>query len=147
MTSAPHRDPASRQPAARIRAWLGAGARAWLGAGARPGLRLRLGPGLGLGIGLGPGAGLITSSVTFLATANAVRYCDADVLFCDVDGYTGLITPETLDAAILQGKKQNLNIKAVIVVHLTGRPVHMKEIQKMTGNVEVGKTTIIKISK
>ena len=84
-----------------------------------------------MALGIKKGDWVIVPSITFLATANAVRYCDADVLFCDVDADTGLITPETLDAAILQAKKQNLNIKAVIVVHLTGRPVHMKEIQKI----------------
>ena len=66
---------------------------------------------------------VIVPSVTFLASANAVRYCNADILFCDVDRDTGVMTPETLENAIYKAKKEGLNITAVIVVHLAGRPV------------------------
>ena len=36
-------------------------------------------------LGLGPNAGLITTPVTFLATANAARFCEAPVAFADVE--------------------------------------------------------------
>ena len=76
-----------------------------------------------LALGIKRGDWVIVPSITFLATANAVRYCQADVLFCDVDPNTGLITPETLRNAIQDARERGLNIKAVIVVHLTGRHV------------------------
>ena len=55
-------------------------------------------------------------SITLLLPQTAVRYCQADVLFCDVDPNTGLITPETLRNAIQDARKRGLKIKAVIVV-------------------------------
>ena len=78
---------------------------------------------------------VIVPTTTFLATANAVRFCGADVLFCDVDEDTGLITPDTLEMTIAHAKKNNLSIKAVISVHLTGKPVDLAGL-KMICNRE-----------
>jgi dTDP-4-amino-4,6-dideoxygalactose transaminase len=47
------------------------------------------------GLGVGEGDVCIVPSITFLATANAARYCGAEVVFADVDPQTGLMTPET----------------------------------------------------
>jgi len=85
-----------------------------------------------MALGIKNGDWVIVPSVTFLASANAVRYCNADILFCDVDRDTGVMTPETLENAIHKAKKEGLNIKAVIVVHLAGRPVNLKEIKKIS---------------
>lgn len=68
----------------------------------------------------------IVPSLTFLATANAVRYCNADVIFADVDPDTGLITAETFKEAL---KKADKTPKAVLPVHLTGQPVDLKSIR------------------
>ena len=84
-----------------------------------------------MALGIKKGDWVIVPSITFLATANAVRYCQADVLFCDVDPNTGLITPETLRNAIQDARERGLKIKAVIVVHLTGRHVDLKEIKEI----------------
>ena len=85
-----------------------------------------------MAMGIKKGDWVIVPSITFLATANAVRYCQADVLFCDVDPNTGLITPSTLRDAISEARERGLKIKAVIIVHLTGRHVDLKEIKKIT---------------
>lgn len=71
------------------------------------------------GIGLGPGRGLLTSPITFLASANAARYCDAPVVFADVDPATGNITPETVEQALADSPHP---IAAIAPVHLAGRP-------------------------
>ena len=78
------------------------------------------------GIGLGQNAGLITSSVTFLATANAARMCDAPVGLADVDPLTGNVTVETLKAAVDAAK---FDVKAIAVVHLGGRPCDITAIK------------------
>ena len=83
-------------------------------------------------INLQKGDWVIVPSVTFLATANAVRFCGADVFFSDVDENTGQITPEILERAFKEADRKSLKIKAVIVVHLTGRPVNLKEISFIT---------------
>ena len=54
--------------------------------------------------------GLITTPITFLATANAARMCNAPVEFSDVDPETGLITPELLEIAL---KKSKYKIKVL----------------------------------
>ncbi|MGH1403782.1 MAG: UDP-4-amino-4,6-dideoxy-N-acetyl-beta-L-altrosamine transaminase [Alphaproteobacteria bacterium] len=81
-----------------------------------------------MAVGLKEGDCAIVPSVTFLATANAARYCGADVLFCDVDPNTGLMTPRTFQKALEEAQQQNLNVRAVLPVHLAGRPVDLEEI-------------------
>ena len=50
------------------------------------------------GLDIGPGDVCVVPAITFMATANAARYCGADVVFADVDPDTGLMTPETLES-------------------------------------------------
>ena len=51
-------------------------------------------------VGLGPGDEVVTSPLTFAATANAALYCGAEVRFADVDPATGLIDPEAIEEVI-----------------------------------------------
>jgi len=74
------------------------------------------------GLGLGVDAGLITSAVTFLATANAARMCNAPVGLADVDPVTGNVTLETIKAAV---EAASFKVRAIAVVHLGGRPCEM----------------------
>ena len=78
---------------------------------------------------LKPGDWAVVPSITFLATANAVRYCGADVIFCDVDPMTGLMRPQDLQAAFDQNKDKN--IRAVLPVHLRGDCVDLAPLKKM----------------
>jgi UDP-4-amino-4,6-dideoxy-N-acetyl-beta-L-altrosamine transaminase len=79
-------------------------------------------------LGLGPKHGLLTSPITFLATANAAKMCNAPVIFSDVDAETGLMTPDTIEKAL---KESKINIKVITVVHLGGRVCDMKGILKI----------------
>lgn len=77
--------------------------------------------------GLGPGDCAVVPGVTFLATANAVRYCGADVLFCDVDAQTGLLdTRHFQDVLERHGDK---SIKAVLPVHMAGQAADLPAIR------------------
>lgn len=80
-----------------------------------------------LALGVGAGDSVIVPTVTFLASANAARYCGADVVFADVDPRTGLLTPETLQEAYARAKSP---VKAVVAVHLCGQLVDMPAIKK-----------------
>ncbi|MCR4378314.1 MAG: UDP-4-amino-4,6-dideoxy-N-acetyl-beta-L-altrosamine transaminase [Rhodospirillales bacterium] len=74
-----------------------------------------------LALGLGKGDKVIVPTLTFLATANAVRYVDADVVFCDVDPDTGLMTIETLERAF----HSTPGVKAIFPVQLNGQCADM----------------------
>ena len=78
-----------------------------------------------MALGLGTGEVVVVPSVTFLATANAARFVDHEVQFADVDRETGLLTPETLEAAIAAAAGR---AKAVFPVHLNGQRCDMTGI-------------------
>ncbi|MBD9453476.1 DegT/DnrJ/EryC1/StrS family aminotransferase [Rhizobium sp. RHZ02] len=67
-------------------------------------------------VGVGAGDEVITVSHTFIATANAIRYCGAVPVFVDIekDGYN--IDPDLIEAAITP------RTKAIICVHQLGMP-------------------------
>ncbi|MBF0158509.1 MAG: UDP-4-amino-4,6-dideoxy-N-acetyl-beta-L-altrosamine transaminase [Magnetococcales bacterium] len=79
-------------------------------------------------LNLGPGDGVVVPAITFLATANAVRYVGAEVIFADVDSATGLMGAEQLLAALQRADAMGVTAKAVIPVHLNGQCVAMEEI-------------------
>lgn len=74
-----------------------------------------------MAMGLGPGDCGIVPSITFLATANAIRMTGAEVVFADVDGGTGLMTPQTLDEAVSRSRAAGLSLKVCVPVHLNGK--------------------------
>jgi dTDP-4-amino-4,6-dideoxygalactose transaminase len=75
-----------------------------------------------LALGIGPGDEVVTTPMTFAATANAIIHTGAKPVFADVNRKTMLIDPEKLEAAITP------RTKAVIPVHLAGRPCQMDDI-------------------
>ncbi len=83
------------------------------------------------GIGLGQGDVSIVPAITFLATANASRYCEAEVAFCDVDPETGLATAETVEAALPRAAKLG-RPRAVFPVHLNGQTVDVAAVAAAT---------------
>lgn len=80
-----------------------------------------------LALDIKKGDQVIVPAITFLATANAVRYVDAEVVFADVDPETGLMTAETLERAI-QNSESRADIKAIINVHFAGQCENLEEI-------------------
>lgn len=73
--------------------------------------------------GLGPGKEAIVPSLTFVATANAVRYTGADVVFADIGGEQDLnISVEAIEKAVTE------RTRAVVVVHYGGYPCDMPAI-------------------
>jgi UDP-4-amino-4,6-dideoxy-N-acetyl-beta-L-altrosamine transaminase len=75
--------------------------------------------------GIGPGDTAVVPAVTFVATANAVRYVGGEVVFADVDPDTGLMRPEDLERALAQA---NGKAKAVLPVHMAGQCEDMSAI-------------------
>ncbi len=73
-------------------------------------------------IGVGEGDEVIVPSLTFVATANAVHYTGARVVFADSESYTWNIDPVDVR------KKITKRTKAIVVVHLYGHPANMETL-------------------
>lgn len=71
---------------------------------------------------VGPGAAVLTSPITFAATANAALYLGGEVRFADVDPATGLIDPVDADG------RHERSIKVVTPVHLTGEVAPLESL-------------------
>jgi dTDP-4-amino-4,6-dideoxygalactose transaminase len=74
-----------------------------------------------LGVGAGPGSVVLTSTMTFAATANAIVYTGAEPYFVDCDPATGNLSPALLKQAIDEASAQGLRIAAILPVDLLGR--------------------------
>src|SRR5258708_2209309 len=73
-------------------------------------------------VGVGPGHEVITVSHSFVATANAIRYCGAIPVFVDVEPDTYNMDPAKIEAAITP------KTRAVLVVHQLGLPCDLQAI-------------------
>lgn len=78
-----------------------------------------------LAMGIGPGDEVITTPLTFVATANVIVHVGATPVFADVEPDTWNINPEEIRKRITK------KTKAIMPVHLHGRPANMKEIKKI----------------
>lgn len=80
-----------------------------------------------LAMGLKQGDRIITTPITFAASANAARYCGAEVYFADIDPETFVISiPSVLN---LLKKHPKGFFKAIVPVDFTGYPVNLEELK------------------
>lgn len=87
-----------------------------------------------LAAGIQPGDEVITTAITFAASANCVLYCGGKPVFADIDPVTYNIDPEDVR------RKITSRTKAVIPVHFAGQPCRMDEIHQLAE--EYGLTVI-----
>ena len=71
--------------------------------------------------GVRRGDEVITSSLTFASTANAITYCGAKPVFIDSNASTWNMDPDLLDAELSDCKKRNKLPSAVLSVDLYGQ--------------------------
>ena len=76
-----------------------------------------------LALGQAKGSKVITSPISFVASANSIIYAGQEPIFIDIDPDTGNISVEKLQEAV--GKHQ---IKTVVPVHYAGFPCEMEKI-------------------
>ena len=74
--------------------------------------------------GVKPGDKVITQPLTFVATANAIKYCNAEPVFVDVDRDTLGLSPESLEDCLKKVK----GVKAVVPMHTFGHPCRIDAI-------------------
>ena len=77
--------------------------------------------------GLKPGDEVITTPMTFAATANAILHTGATPVFVDIEPSSMTIDPELIEA------KLSAKTRAILPVHLCGRPCSMDRIMELAG--------------
>lgn len=90
-----------------------------------------------LTLGVGPGDVVITSTLTFAATANAIVYTGAEPFFIDVDPATGNMDPLLLDLAIHVVQRTGKRVGAVVPVDLFGKAADYTAIEEIAANAQV----------
>jgi perosamine synthetase len=78
-----------------------------------------------LGLGVRPGDEVIVPSLTYVATANAVRYVGAEPVFADVDPQTWCLDPARVEEAITR------RTRGILAVHLMGHPADMDRLRQI----------------
>lgn len=73
-------------------------------------------------MGIGPGDEVITTPLTFVSTVNSIVHCGAIPVFADIDINDWNINPREIE------KKITKRTKAILPVHLHGRPCKMDQI-------------------
>lgn len=75
--------------------------------------------------GIGPGDEVITTPLTFVATANSIRYLGGTVVFADVCPKTLNIDPQQVESLITS------KTKAILAVDFAGHPANLIELRKL----------------
>ena len=81
-----------------------------------------------LGLGVKPGDLVLTSTMTFAATANAIVYTGASPFFIDCEPSTGNMDPILLRQAVAQLVAGGEHIAAIVPVDLLGKAINYTEL-------------------
>ena len=82
-----------------------------------------------------PGDAALVPDVTFVATANAVRYCGARPVLVDVEPDTGLVSLDGLDEHLRLATRRGSAPRAVLPVSLAGATADLERIRVMADTV------------
>lgn len=93
-------------------------------------------------VGVEPGDLVITQPLTFVATANAIRYCGAVPLFVDVDRETAGLSADATErflrdgclrdaGGVLRRRADGKRVAAVVPMHSYGFPVRIEELARL----------------
>ncbi len=82
-----------------------------------------------LALGVTKGDKVITTPITFAASANCVKYCEGEVVFSDIDPESYLIDIESIKKKLSSSPLGTY--KGLIVVDFAGRAVNLEDIKKL----------------
>ena len=92
-----------------------------------------------MALGIQPGDKVITTPITFVASANGFRYLGADIVFCDIDSKTFLMDLNKLEEILKASPKGTY--KAVVPVDFAGYPIDEERLHNLA--LEYGFKTVI----
>lgn len=82
-----------------------------------------------MALGIKPGDKVITTPITFVASANGFRYLGAEIVFCDIDPKNYCLDLDKLEALLKSSPKGTY--KAVVPVNFAGYPVDEERLRKL----------------
>lgn len=83
-----------------------------------------------MALGIQPGDKVITTPITFVASANGFRYLGADITFCDIDSKTFLMDLNKLEDILKTSPKGTY--KAVVPVDFAGYPLNEEHLHQLS---------------
>jgi len=91
----------------------------------------------GLALGWKTGDIVITTPITFLATANCIVYAGATPDFVDIDSVTNTIDPNQIEEKIKLHQSKGKKVKAIIGVDYAGHPCDWKSLRAIADKFEL----------
>jgi hypothetical protein len=82
-----------------------------------------------MALNVNPGDKVITTPITFAASANCIRYCGGEVVFGDIDPLTYLLDIKSVSQLLKSAPKGTY--KGIIAVDFAGRAVNLEEFKKI----------------
>lgn len=80
-------------------------------------------------LNVNPGNKVITTPITFVASANCVRFCGGDVVFADIDKTTYLLDINSVKSLLEESPKGTY--QGIIPVDFAGRTVNMEQFRNL----------------
>lgn len=88
-------------------------------------------------LGVRPGTVVLTSTMTFAATANAIVYTGAEPFFVDSDPDSGNMDPALLEEALAVLRERGESVGAIVPVDLLGKAADYTEIERIASDYGV----------
>ena len=88
-----------------------------------------------IALNVNKGDKVITTPITFAASANCIRYCDGEVVFTDIDPDTYLIDLDKVEKLLLKYPKGTL--KGIIPVDFAGRAVNLENLKELANKFDL----------
>ena len=82
-----------------------------------------------LALGVNSNSKVITTPITFAASANCVRYCNGEVVFSDIDKKTATIDIDKIRKTLNTSTRGTY--QGIIPVDLAGYPINLEELRKL----------------
>jgi UDP-4-amino-4,6-dideoxy-N-acetyl-beta-L-altrosamine transaminase len=87
-----------------------------------------------MALNIQPGDKIITTPITFVASANGFRYCGAEIVFCDIDSKTFLLDLNKLEDILKSAPKGTY--KAVVPVDFAGYPFDTERLRMLANEYQ-----------